>query len=229
MRRTLRANHRHFLVVNTVTSLNLLLGVLSLLATLAGSFQLAAWGLLCSVLIDACDGLLARHWGVTSTFGAQFDSLADMTSFVTAGATLIYAWAQPITPDWLITGVCGLYVLSGAVRLARFNCTTVQPGYFQGMPTTFVAAALAATYLVTPLLNAYVVTAGTMLLAVLMVSLFPYPKPSPAALRRCPPWCLALLGLGVITQPGWTLWLLTASYTATGPVIWARRKRHRIA
>jgi CDP-diacylglycerol--serine O-phosphatidyltransferase len=213
-----------FAIVTGFTSLNLLIGVLSLIAATTGSIRLAAWGLLCCVLFDACDGLLARRWRVASAFGAQLDSLADMTSFITAGATLIYYWVQPVTPYWLIAGASALYVLAGAVRLARFNCTLPQPGYFQGIPTTFVAAAIAANYLVAPAINAYYVILLATLLAVLMVSLLPYPKPTPDMLRRCPRWCFAMVGVGALVQPAWTVWLLTASYIGLGPAIWLRRR-----
>ncbi len=215
-----------FLIVNSFTGLNLLIGVLSLVAGAAGSIETAAWGLLCCVVLDACDGLLARHWRVTSAFGEQLDSLADMTSFVTAGATLIYYWIQPSTADWLLISASGLYVVSGAVRLARFNCTPPQPGYFQGIPTTFVAATIGANYLVAPTINASLVLTFTILLALLMVSLLPYPKPSPAALRRCPRWCVALVGVGALVNIGWTVHVLTASYIALGPAIWIHRKLH---
>lgn len=213
------------LIVNSFTSFNLVLGVLSLIAATAGLIRFAAWGLLCCVVLDMCDGSLARRWDVSSDFGAQLDSLADMTSFIIAGATLIYYWVQPMTPLWLIILASSLYALSGAFRLARFNTTTTtQPGYFQGMPTTFVAAAVATNYLVAPALNSYWVVALVTLLAVLMVSLFPYPKFSPAMLRRCPPWLmLALVGSAVVNI-SWTVWLVTAAYISTGPAIWLRRR-----
>lgn len=218
------AHKLRFVIVNALTATNLVLGVLALIAATAGSIQLAAWGLLMCVLLDASDGLLARHWCVTSEFGAQLDSLADMTSFITAGGTLIYYWVEPITPPWLISVASALYVLSGAVRLARFNCAPPQPDYFQGMPTTFVATAVAANYLIAPSIDPYWIVALALLLAVLMISLLPYPKPSPATIRRCSPWCVALLGVGAVISVQWTIWLLTAGYVTSGPAIWLRRK-----
>src|SRR3569623_222907 len=89
-----------FLIVNSFTSFNLVIGLLSLIAATTGAIWVSAWGLLCWVLLDMCDGSLARRWDVSSDFGAQFDSLADMTSFIVAGATLIYYCVQPNTPLW---------------------------------------------------------------------------------------------------------------------------------
>src|SRR6188768_3475124 len=65
-----------FLIVNGFTSFNLMIGVLSLIIASTGRMGLAAWGLLLCVLLDSCDGSLARYWQVTSEFGAQLDSLA---------------------------------------------------------------------------------------------------------------------------------------------------------
>lgn len=214
-----------YLIVLSFTSFNLVIGVLSLIAATMGLIRLAAWGLLCCVILDACDGSLARRWRVTSDFGAQLDSLADMTSFIIAGATLIYYWVAPTTPLWLIVFASAIYALFGGYRLARFNSTPTQTGYFQGVPTTFAAAAVAANYLVTPSINSYLVVALTSLFAVLMVSLFPYPKFSPDLLRRCPPWLLVTTAAGALVSVSWTVHLLTAAYLATGPAIWLHRKR----
>lgn len=212
------------LVVNSFTSFNLVIGLLSLIAATTGAIWLSAWGLLCCVLLDMCDGSLARRWDVSSDFGAQLDSLADMTSFIVAGATLLYYWVQPTTPLWLIVLASAIYTLSGAFRLARFNSTSTQPDYFQGMPTTFVAAAVAANYLVAPALNSYWVLAVVVILAILMVSLFPYPKVGPATIRRLPPVLLLALVVGAVVNISWTVWVVTVAYVVLGPSIWLRRR-----
>jgi CDP-diacylglycerol---serine O-phosphatidyltransferase len=212
-----------FLVVNSFTGGNLLIGVLALFAVGTGATSLAAWGLLLCVLLDACDGSLARRWDVTSEFGAQLDSLADMTSFVIATATLAYYWVAPETPLHLIALASGLYALSGAIRLARFNCSTPNSAYFQGMPTTIVAAVLAAYYLIYPTLPSTIVVALVVLLAVLMISLMPYPKLS-LLLRICPLWLKVVIVAIAALNPAWIVWFFTPAYIATGPGIWLYRK-----
>jgi len=122
-----------FVIVNGFTSFNLMIGVLSLIVASSGHEVLAAWGLLLCVLLDSCDGSLARRWRVTSEFGAQLDSLADMTSFIIASVALTYAWAQSTTPFPLLMTVCGLYALAGAFRLARFNSSPEDRGFFAGI------------------------------------------------------------------------------------------------
>lgn len=217
-----------FVIVNAFTGINLLIGVLSLIAATTGSISLAAWGLLLCVLLDTCDGSLARRWRVTTDFGAHLDSLADMTSFIIAIAALIFYWVRPTTPFLLIAAISGLYALSGAIRLARFNSTVAQSGYFQGMPTTFVAAIVAANYLVNPSLDSYWIMALVSLLAILMVSILPYPKLG-EILRHSPPWIWVGLAIGAMFSLPWTVWILSVAYICLGPAIWLYRlaKQHK--
>ena len=211
-----------FLIVNSFTSLNLVLGLLALFAATAGLMGVAAWCLLACVALDACDGSLARHWRVTSAFGAQLDSLADMTSFCIGSGVLAYYWLyQPTVPFVLIAGASSLYMLSGAIRLARFNAALPSATHFTGMPTTFVAALMALTYLVFPRLESTVGIALIVVLAVLMVSLFPYPKL--AQLRRSPRWLWPIIAVALVVNLSWALWVLALVYVATGPLIWLMR------
>jgi CDP-diacylglycerol--serine O-phosphatidyltransferase len=213
-----------FLIVNGFTSFNLMIGVLSLIIASTGRMGLAAWGLLLCVLLDSCDGSLARYWQVTSEFGAQLDSLADMTSFIIASVALTYYWAQPTTPFPLLLGVCGLYTLAGAFRLARFNSSPEDQRYFEGIPSTGGAALLAANYLAAPPPNAYGVITLVSLLAVLMVSTLPYPKLS--TLRRCPHSVWLTMLVGALASPQITVWVVSVVYIGLGPAIWLYR-RHK--
>ena len=89
----------------------------------------AVWLILAAVIFDSLDGRLARMGGRTSLFGAEFDSLADVVSFGMAPALMVfflilaprgeYQWFREL--GWLIAFV---YLLCGAVRLARFNVIT---------------------------------------------------------------------------------------------------------
>ena len=89
----------------------------------------AVWLILASVVFDSLDGRLARMGGRTSLFGAEFDSLADVVSFGMAPALMMFflilapredfQWFREL--GWLIAFV---YLLCGAVRLARFNVIT---------------------------------------------------------------------------------------------------------
>jgi CDP-diacylglycerol--serine O-phosphatidyltransferase len=89
----------------------------------------AVWLILAAVIFDSLDGRLARWGGRTSLFGAEFDSLADVVSFGMAPALMVfflilapredYQWFREL--GWFIAFI---YLLCGAVRLARFNVIT---------------------------------------------------------------------------------------------------------
>lgn len=89
----------------------------------------AVWFILLAVVFDSLDGRLARWGGRTSLFGAEFDSLADVISFGVAPALMVfflilaprgdYQWFREL--GWFIAFI---YLLCGAVRLARFNVIT---------------------------------------------------------------------------------------------------------
>jgi CDP-diacylglycerol--serine O-phosphatidyltransferase len=89
----------------------------------------AVWLILAAVVFDSLDGRLARMGGRSSLFGAEFDSLADVVSFGMAPALMVfflilapreeYQWFREL--GWVIAFI---YLLCGAVRLARFNVIT---------------------------------------------------------------------------------------------------------
>lgn len=215
-----------FLIVTGFTGMNLMLGLLAMFYATRDLMLPAACCLLACVVLDACDGNLARRWDVSSPFGAQLDSLADFTSFCIASGALAYYWfSGPETPFYLIAGASCFYVFTGAVRLARFNVTSdplCPPQYFQGMPTTAVSAVVAIAYLTYPQLASSWGVALVVLLGILMVSVFPYPKTSRIA--KAPAWFWVLVVLAALVNPSWTAWALALAYMLSGPFIWARRR-----
>ena len=215
-----------FVLVTLFTTINLLLGLLALLAAGTSYIWLAAWFILLSVLLDTFDGLLARRWEVTSPFGAQLDSLADMTSFVVASGALAYYWAIPepntISLVLIVISSC-LYVIAGAFRLARFGTVGLKSGYFQGMPTTMVAGMLTTTYLVYPVLSWYWVVILVALLAMLMISSLPYPKFG-YVIPLIPNWCYLLVLVGIVMNLARTSWVVMTGYLISGPAIWLWRR-----
>src|ERR1041385_8172917 len=116
------------------TTGNLFLGFWAIVRAFHGQFQEAAPLIFWAILLDLLDGRLARMTGTTSEFGAELDSLADVVSFGVAPAILAYSWAFATVPrvGWL---VAFLFVVCGALRLARFNVqkTSVDGRYFVGL------------------------------------------------------------------------------------------------
>lgn len=143
-----------------------------------------------SCLFDLLDGRLARLGGQDSPFGQEFDSLADIISFGMAPAMLLSrAVLFPLgNIGWAIALI---YLVCGAMRLARFNCLASLPkksgasSDFRGIPIPMAAGFIASlTFLIIDLYKndhevgvwKYVL-AGVMLgLSWLMISDVRYPS-----------------------------------------------------
>lgn len=119
-------------------------------------FQWAAWMILLGMVCDGLDGGVARAVRVVGPFGAQLDSLADLTTFGLAPALLVRNYGLetlgpirgPFTLDDVLWCVAGVYAVCAALRLARFNAQHArepsQHDHFRGLPTP-AAAGLVAT------------------------------------------------------------------------------------
>lgn len=118
-------------LANTLTLFNGVFGFLAILASIEGSFFLAASFILAGVLCDWLDGKAARYFGEESALGRELDSLSDLVTFGVAPAVLV----AMIEPSFLSFGAGALFVLSAALRLGRFNVQG-EKGVFVGVPTT---------------------------------------------------------------------------------------------
>jgi len=134
-----------YTIPNSFTALSLLLGVSSIVTTQLGDLELAAWFIVWCGLLDVLDGLSARILKATSDFGAEFDSMADLVSFGVAPAMLVLNAGLQIggieyqdEQFWVLLVAVAVFVLAGAMRLARFNLGTGKPpsGWFTGVPIT---------------------------------------------------------------------------------------------
>ncbi len=133
-------------------------------ASSAGHFRAAAIAIGVAVFLDGLDGRIARMTKTVSDFGREMDSLADVISFGIAPAMLAYVWGvefagtppSPLTLDHLHRAgyfFAFLFLLCGAIRLARFNVQAnpvpKNPGragrkYFVGMPIPAAAGMVAS-------------------------------------------------------------------------------------
>lgn len=224
-----------FLLPSLLTTGNLFCGFLALILTTQQRFTEASVAVFVAMVLDLLDGKVARLTKTTSQFGVEFDSLADVVSFCVAPAFMLYMLAlAPLgRAAWL---GAFLFVICGALRLARFNVYTgvVDRRYFVGLPTPAAAGMVVAVVLLLdgePLerWQASVIAVGTYLVALLMVSTFRYYsfKEIDFAQRR-PVGLLLLVVLGVLivaTHPQWFLFALFTVYLLSGPTrpLWARR------
>jgi len=212
-----------FAAVNGCTVGSLVLGVSAIFLAMQGAdLRLAALCLIACVVFDGLDGALARRFGVASPFGAQMDSLADMCSFGIAAPVVVYAWLAGSAPGLLVVPACALVAVCAAIRLARFNVSPKDGRFFCGVPTTLVAAVLALATLIAPDVPAGFQVAAVALLALAMVSSFPYVKL--ARILRLPPWVLVVPVVGAFIDYQMTFAVVVLAYLASGPMLWLRTR-----
>jgi CDP-diacylglycerol--serine O-phosphatidyltransferase len=117
-----------------------------------GEIRAALAFILLACIFDLLDGRLARMGGVESAFGREFDSLADLISFGVAPAFLVHrvvlrdVFLDRPEIGWFIASI---YLMCGALRLARFNCLAAMPGggggkEFLGFPIPAAAGLVAS-------------------------------------------------------------------------------------
>jgi len=226
----LREKRRHgiFLLPSLLTTGNLFCGFFALLLAANERFPEAALAIFVAMVMDLLDGRVARLMKATSQFGVEFDSLADVVSFCVAPAFLLYALALRDLgrPAWF---GAFLFVICGALRLARFNVQTasVDRRFFVGLSTPAAAGLVASSALLLsgePLVAGVKVAlaAGTYVVALLMVSTFRYWSFKEVDIaRRHPLQTLLVVVLGIMivaTNHELFLFLLFAGYALSGPV-----------
>ncbi len=227
-----------YLLPNLVTTGSLFAGFYGIVATMNGDYELAAWFILISVVFDTLDGKVARMTGTTSQFGVEYDSLADLVAFGVAPGLLMYSWALKSFGKlgWLAAFV---YVVCGALRLARFNVQvdTVESKRFVGLPIPAAAGLVSSCVLifyhlggsgdikkVSVLLLIYV-------LAYLMVSNHRYNSFKDPELVKRQPFSFLVLAIFfiivIVAQPEIMLFALASVYAASGLVTSVLRRIRR--
>jgi len=206
-----------FLFPSLLTTGNLFCGFLSMLLAVEHRWTESALAIFVAMIMDLLDGRVARLMKATSQFGVEYDSLADVISFCVAPAFLLYSFAlQPLgRAAWF---GAFLFLVCGALRLARFN---VQTG------TTPAAAGVAASTVILlqgeePTRAVRVALAITSyVLALLMVSTFRYWSFKEVDFaRRRPLETLLVVVLAVMvvaTMHEIFLFLVFGGYALSGP------------
>jgi len=141
-----------YVLPSLFTTMGLFSGFYSLIASIQGNFEVAAWAILAAAVFDMLDGRVARLLHAETEFGAEYDSLCDMLSFGVAPAVLVYLWALVnLSPELhKLAWLGGFFVVAcAAMRLARFNVRHDEQDhrYFQGLPTPGAALFIATAVL----------------------------------------------------------------------------------
>ena len=138
--------------------INALFGFTAILFVLrkvnASAIENALILILAAAVVDGLDGVVARNMG-GSPIGKYLDSLADMLSFGVAPAIVTYVFLNDYLHvyayAYITLALCGAYVISGMLRLARFDAKPSfqkDKVYFEGFPITWAAISLASFMLV---------------------------------------------------------------------------------
>ncbi len=192
-----------YLLPNLMTAGNLACGFSAVLTIFEGmrdlgggakDFHLAIFLILGACFFDALDGRLARIKGQESMFGREFDSIADIVSFGMAPALLVMDIVLSSFDNRIGWTIAFIYLLCGAMRLARFNCHSQMAAEnpnsapdrdFVGFPIPAAAGLIASLTIFILWLNEgqkdigawrYVLPALMLLLSFMMLSEFRYPS-----------------------------------------------------
>ena len=193
---------RIYFLPNLMTAGNLFCGFVALTkiveadqsaAGFTYAIRYALFFILLACIFDLLDGRVARWGGKESPFGREFDSLADIISFGAAPAFLVHrivlkdVFNQHPEIGWFIASV---YLICGALRLARFNCLATMAGggggkEFLGFPIPAAAGLVASLTLLLTWMDDQELQRGTwrymlpgvmLFLSFMMVSEVKYPS-----------------------------------------------------
>ncbi len=217
-----------YLLPNLFTSASLFSGFFSIISTFKGNYIPASIAILVAIVLDGMDGRVARLTHTTSQFGMEYDSLSDLIAFGVAPALLVYLWA--LTPfgrwGWL---AAFLYVICGALRLARFNtsATNTDLKYFKGLPIPGAAGMIATTVLLlnhvgkSEIHKNMIILLLIYTLAFLMVSNIRFNSLKGININTRKPFntlvIMILLFIIVASEPPLMLFLISLGYVISGP------------
>lgn len=236
------------LIPNAVTVLALCFGLTGVRFAIAGEWEKAVASIIVAGVLDGIDGRIARLLKGTSRFGAELDSLSDVTAFGVAPALIVYLWSLQYLPGigWVFAMA---HAVTCALRLARFNAglgnadaPVKRAGFLTGIPAPvaagltlspmFLSFWLDPTFLHNLQLRAVIVASVVSIVAFFMASSLPTFSWGSTRLR--PGWRMAaLLGVGLFaaalfSAPWMTLSLLSVAYAASVPVALRSARRIRL-
>ncbi len=222
-----KKNRGIYLLPNLFTTGALFGGFYAVIAAMNGHFEAAAIAIFIAMVLDGLDGRVARMTHTESDFGAEYDSLSDMVSFGVAPALVMYTWSLSTLGKvgWV---ACFIYVVSAALRLARFNTQVghADKRYFQGLASPVAAGFVVGFVWLCTENNyngeqmsylAFLVTIGA---GILMVSNVKYRSFKDLDLKNKVPFVsiliMVLIFTTIVYQPPFILFAIFALYTFSG-------------
>ena len=132
------------LLPNALTIFGVCLGLSSIKFAIDLNYSMAVIAIGFAAILDTLDGRVARLIKGTSKVGKELDSLTDVISFGVAPGFIMYFWALNEFGKfgWMFVLT---YAVCCALRLARFNLTTIDENeswkinFFEGIPSPAAA------------------------------------------------------------------------------------------
>ena len=132
------------LLPNVLTIFGVCLGLSSIKFAIDLNYSMAVLAIGFAAILDTLDGRVARIIKSTSKVGKELDSLTDVISFGVAPSFIMYFWAinEIGKFGWMFVLI---YTVCCALRLARFNLTTIDENeswkinFFDGVPSPAAA------------------------------------------------------------------------------------------
>lgn len=227
-----------YILPNLFTSASLFCGFYSIISAFKENFVPAAIAILVSVIFDGLDGRVARMTNTTSKFGAEYDSIADVIAFGVAPAVLAYSWSLSVYGKigWI---AAFLFVLCGALRLARYNIQIgiIDSKVFNGLPIPAAASVVATTVIffdfhgVEGRFYSYAILFSVFILSLLMVSGVKYYSFKDMSLLKRKPFTiffwLTVLLIIIVLYLEVMLFVIMLGYAISGPAWWVIKKIDR--
>ncbi len=172
------------LLPNALTIFGVCLGLSSIKFAIDLNYSMAVIAIGFAAILDTLDGRVARLIKGTSKVGKELDSLTDVISFGVAPGFIMYFWSLNEIGKfgWMLVLI---YTVCCALRLARFNLTTIDENeswkinFFEGVPSP-AAAGLVLLPLILNLSGiielknyAFLSSATILITSILMVSKIP--------------------------------------------------------
>jgi CDP-diacylglycerol--serine O-phosphatidyltransferase len=219
-----------YVLPNLFTSASLFGGFYAIIASIQGRYEAAAIAIVISCVFDGLDGRIARITRTTSLFGKEYDSLSDLVAFGVAPGILAFQWGLHAFGrlGWL---AAFMYVICGALRLARFNVqkNTLDVNCFKGLPIPSAACFIASVILLTSALSgiekykSMLIIVMIYTLSFLMVSSVDYLNFKKFDIRNQKPFnvlvSIILIFLVIAYRPKIMLFVIMLLYVLSGPVV----------
>lgn len=218
-----------YLLPNLFTTAALFAAFYAIIAAMKWQFAESAIAIFIAMVFDSLDGRVARLTKTTSSFGAEYDSLADMISFGLAPSILMYNWGLHFLgkAGWLMA-FC--YTASVGLRLARFNLQLIpNKRYFYGLPCPSAAGVIASivwmqsSYQLSGLFLSTVSGILIIILSILMMSNITYRSFKDSDFIAKVPFLsilfIILLFVSIAIDPPKVLFGMFFIYSMSGPVM----------